>query len=240
MFLPSPQVTYFTRDNECLPRFFGQGIAGSLLKKIIKIAKDQSLPVRLVSSAQNLDSFSLYTRQGFTPIQTFQDLYLEIPKNGLDFERSDEYLITKASLNDVETMVKLEKKLCGIERGKDFRYFIENKLEIWKTILCRDTNGELLGFLGSVDHPASQMIGLQESPKMKRLLYKCSLACLTCSRKSPVFLLPVTAKETVKTVYSLGARNCEIHFSQCYGEIPTIQGGYNADIHARNFLVSMH
>ena len=42
----------------------------------IKIAKDQSLPVRLVSSAQNLDSFSLYTRQGFTPIQTFQDLYL--------------------------------------------------------------------------------------------------------------------------------------------------------------------
>ena len=103
--------------------FFGQGIAGSLLKKIIKMAKDQSLPVRLVSSTQNLDSFSLYTRQGFTPIQTFQDLYLEIPKNGLDFERSEEYLITKASLNDVEAMVELEKKTLRNRTRKRFSVF---------------------------------------------------------------------------------------------------------------------
>ena len=204
--------------------FFGQGIAGSLLKKIIKMAKDQSLPVRLVSSALNLDSFSLYTRQGFTPIQTFQDLYLEIPKNGLDFERSEEYLITKASLNDVEAMVELEKKLCGIERGKDFRYFIENKLKIWKTLLCRDTEGELLGFLASVDHPASQMIGPGIAKNEKVTIQMLASMLDLFREKSPVFLLPVTAKETVKTVYSWGARNCEIHFSQCYGEYQPSKG----------------
>ena len=66
------------------PDFFGQGIARSLLTKIIQIADEQSLPVRLVSSAQNLDSFSLYTRQGFSPVQAFQDMYLEVPEDGFD------------------------------------------------------------------------------------------------------------------------------------------------------------
>ena len=70
------------------PDFFGQGIARSLLTKIIQIANDQSLPVRLVSSAQNLDSFSLYTRQGFSPIQAFQDMYLEVPEEGFHNEIS--------------------------------------------------------------------------------------------------------------------------------------------------------
>ena len=72
------------------------------------------------------------------------------------------------SSSDVEEMVVLEKRLSGIERAKDFKYFIENKRNIWNTVVCRDTNGTLLGFLGSVDHPASQMIGpgVAESEKV--------------------------------------------------------------------------
>jgi hypothetical protein len=42
--------------------------------------------------------------------------------------------------------------------------------------------------------------------------------------KCPVFLLPVTAKEAVQTAYSWGARNCEIHFSQCRGENQPTEG----------------
>ena len=79
------------------PDFFGQGIARSLLTKIIQIADDQSLPVRLVSSAQNLDSFSLYTRQGFSPVQAFQDMYLEVPENGFNDEISGEFEIRTPS-----------------------------------------------------------------------------------------------------------------------------------------------
>jgi len=200
------------------PDFFGQGIARSLLTKIIQIADEQSLPVRLVSSAQNLDSFSLYTRQGFSPIQAFQDMYLEVPEDGFDNEISGEFEISNAQLNDVEEMVALEKRLSGIERAKDFEYFIENKRGIWNTVVCRDTNGTLLGFLGSVNHPASQMIGpgVAESDQIAL----CMLAKLLdrFRGKCPVFLLPVTAKEAVQTAYSWGARNCEIHFSQCRGE----------------------
>ena len=200
------------------PDFFGQGIARSLLTKIIQIADNQSLPVRLVSSAQNLDSFSLYTRQGFFPVQAFQDMFLEVPENGFQNQISGEFEVEDAQLNDVEEMVALEKRLSGIERAKDFEYFIENKRDIWNTVVCRDTNGTLHGFLGSVDHPASQMIGpgLAESEKVALSMLASLLDRFR--RKCPVFLLPVTAKEAVQTAYSWGARNCEIHFSQCRGE----------------------
>ncbi len=200
------------------PDFFGQGIARNLLTKIIQIAEDQSLPVRLVSSAQNLDSFSLYTRQGFSPTQAFQDMYLEVPEDGFHYEISTEFEMRNAQLNDVEEMVALEKRLCHIERAKDFEYFIENKRGIWNTVVCRDTNGTLLGFLGSVDHPASRMIGpgVAENEQVTKELLATLLDRFR--GKCPVFLLPVTAKEAVHTAYSWGARNCEIHFSQCCGE----------------------
>ena len=200
------------------PDFFGQGIARSLLTKIIQMADQQCLPVRLVSSAQNLDSFSLYTRQGFSPVQAFQDLYLKIPEKGLVFENSTKYQISDAQLKDIEEMVALEKRLCGIERAKDFQYFIENKRGIWNTLVCRDTNGTLLGFLGSVDHPASQMIGPGVAENDQTALSMLTTLLDRFRGKCPVFLLPVTAKEAVQTAYSWGARNCEIHFSQCLGK----------------------
>ena len=200
------------------PDFFGQGIARSLLTKIIQMADQQCLPVRLVSSAQNLDSFSLYTRQGFSPVQAFQDMYLKIPEKGLVFENSTKYQISDAQLKDIEEMVALEKRLCGIERAKDFQYFIENKRGIWNTLVCRDTNGTLLGFLGSVDHPASQMIGPGVAENDQTALSMLTTLLDRFRGKCPVFLLPVTAKEAVQTAYSWGARNCEIHFSQCLGK----------------------
>ena len=133
-------------------------------------------------------------------------------------EISTEFEVRNARFNDVEEMVALEKRLCGIERTKDFEYFIENKRDIWKTVVYRNSSGTLLGFLGSVDHPASQMIGpgVAESEKVAMSM----LANLLDSFRSkcPVFLLPVTAKEAVQTAYSWGARNCEIHFSQYRGE----------------------
>ena len=42
--------------------------------------------------------------------------------------------------------------------------------------------------------------------------------------KTPVFLLPVTAKLAVQSAYSWGARNCEIHFSQCNGDYQPPKG----------------
>ena len=206
------------------PDFFGQGLAGALLSRIIEFAKARELPVRLVSSAQNLDSFSLYTRKGFVPFLSFQDLYIEIPENGPDFAPSDQPFIEEASMKDLAEMVELERELSGIERSKDYAYFIANELGIWRTLTYRDEDSRLLGFLSSVNHPGSRMIG----PGVART-EEIAVALLAKQLDGfrglcPVFLLPVTASHAVRTAYSWGAKNCEIHFAQCLGRYQPPKG----------------
>ena len=204
--------------------FFGQGIAGSLLSWIIAFADEKKVPVRLVSSAHNLDSFSLYTRKGFVPFLSFQDLFLEVPLDGLNVDLPENDGIREAGLEDVADMVELERELVGIERAKDFSHFIENENGIWKTVTYRDENGNLLGFLSSVNHPGSRMIGpgVARSEEITTALLATQLDFFRGLR--PVFLLPVDAAHAVKTAYSWGARNCEIHFAQCLGEPPSTKG----------------
>ena len=199
--------------------FFGKGIAGSLLAWIINFSEEIKLPVRLVSSAQNLDSFSLYTKKGFVPFLSYQDLHIKVPANGLSLvEIHDDETIREAVPEDIADMVKLERELVGIERAKDFSFFIKNSEGIWKTLIYRDREKKLLGFLCSVNHAASRMIGpgVARSEKVATSLLSAQLNFFRGF--SPVFLLPTDAAQTVKTVYSWGARNCEIHFAQCLGQ----------------------
>ena len=145
-------------------------------------------------------------------------MYLQVPKEGLDIELFSELRVANAHMEDVEDMEELENKLCGIERKKDFQYFIENKKGIWKTVLCRNDQGQLLGFLSSVDHPACRMIGPGVAEDEKVAISMLATQLENFRGKTPVFLLPVTAKLAVQAAYSWGARNCEIHFSQCHGD----------------------
>ena len=54
-------------------------------------------------------------------------MYLEVPEEGFHNEILAEFDVRNAQFSDVEEMVALEKRLSGIERAKDFEYFIENK-----------------------------------------------------------------------------------------------------------------
>ena len=204
--------------------FFGKGIAGSLLSWIIDYAEKKNLPVRLVSSAHNLDSFSLYTKMGFVPFLSFQDLYLEVPEDGLNLDLPKNDCVREAEPGDVMEMVELERELVGIDRAKDFSHFIENTDGIWKTATYRDEDGKLLGFLSSVNHPGSRMIGpgVARSEEIVTALLAAQLDFFR--GLCPVFLLPVDASHAVKTAYSWGARNCEIHFAQSLGEPQTVKG----------------
>ena len=49
-------------------------MARAMLEDVFQVADAAGLPVRLVSSLMNLDSFSLYTKMGFVPGTVFQDL----------------------------------------------------------------------------------------------------------------------------------------------------------------------
>ena len=140
---------------------------------------------------------------------------MELPENDC---------VREAEPGDVPDMVELERELVGIERAKDFSYFIENTDSIWKTVIFRDKDGSLLGFLSSVNHPGSRMIGpgVARSEEITTALLSAQLDFFR--GHCPVFLLPVDAAHAVKTAYSWGARNCEIHFAQSLGEPQVTKG----------------
>ena len=68
------------------PDYFGQKIASRMLRYITDVADRDGKPVRLVSSAINLDSYSLYNRAGFVPRLIYLDMIMKVPETGLDQE----------------------------------------------------------------------------------------------------------------------------------------------------------
>ena len=111
-------------------------------------------PVRLVSSAMNLDSYSLYTRAGFVPRRAYQDMFLAVPESGLG-HRPTVAGIRPATFADVEGIAALEMELCGIRRAGDFHHFIENRAGFWRLSVCEGEGGRLEGFMASCTHLAA-------------------------------------------------------------------------------------
>src|SRR5579884_868571 len=106
------------------PSYFGTGVARLLLRAIIEIAEGQHKPLRLVSSAMNLDSFSLYTRAGFVPRTAYQDMYLFVPPEGISYDAPEASRVREATPEDVDAIVGLEEEIHHIRRDKDYRYFL--------------------------------------------------------------------------------------------------------------------
>lgn len=209
------------------PNHFGEGIAGAILNVIIDFSKRNQLPLRLVSSALNLDSFSLYTRHGFVPYATYQDMTLDVPKSGLNLEKHgiDISRVRPADLEDISAIGALEFEVAGISRERDYCYFIENDDEIWQTMVVDSENeGEIDGFLVSIDHPGSQLIGPGASRDPETAFALIAAHLDRFRGKRPVFLVPVDQPELVSRLYGLGARNCELHFAQVLGEKQPISG----------------
>ncbi len=207
------------------PNYFGHGIAGRLLQRIIDEADNRDLPMRLVSSALNLDSFSLYNRNGFLPFCLYQDMVVNVPEEGLP-ETAWKYpgTVREAGPADLLAMGRLEFEVSGISRERDYCYFIENSTGIWKTLVSVNDEGEVDGFLTSVDHPASRLIGpgVMLTPAAAAALLRAQLDRFR--GKSVVFLLPSGEADLVKAAYALGARNCELHLGQVRGIAQPVSG----------------
>ncbi len=200
------------------PNYSGQRVARTLLDFIVAFADRAGLPLRLVSSAVNLDSFSLYNRAGFVPRMLFQDMLLTVPSDGLiaPAPRGSDR-VRPATLADAPRMAALERELTGIEREKDYRYFLENRRNIWHASILEGVGGRLEGFLVSVAHPASTMLGpgvMRDQSHAAALI----LAELNHRRGcTPVWLVPCHCDKLVQQLYAWGARNCELHMAQCRG-----------------------
>ncbi|MDG2486190.1 MAG: GNAT family N-acetyltransferase [Roseibacillus sp.] len=198
------------------PDHAGRGVAGMLLAEVVRRAG--GLPVRLVSSCMNLDSFSLYTRARFSPGELYQDMYIPsekaLPETPAGGER-----VREASMDDVEAMVELEEELNGIRRAKDFRFFISNEQKIWRALVLEGDNQKVDGFLCSVSHPGSKMLGPGVMRSEADALALIHAQLVGFGDRQPVFLVPARAAGLVSSLYQWGARNCELHVAQARGAV---------------------
>lgn len=205
------------------PDYFGMGVASMLLRKIIDKCEQAALPLRLVSSAVNLDSYSLYNRYGFVPQTIYQDMIITVPEAGLTDPPDNISNIRTATKDDINEMADLEMRVHGLGREKDIRYFIENHDHIWHTLIHEDNN-EITGWLVSVNDPGSCMVGpgvMTNEQTAINLIY----AQLDHLRgKTPVTLIPATCRQMIDAMYHWGAKNCELHFTQVRGKTYQIDG----------------
>ena len=200
------------------PDAFGRGVARRLLRYVVDLAREQKKPVRLVSSALNLDSFSLYNRAGFRPFAVYQDMLIEVPEEGLGARPAGIERVRASVESDAPRMAALEQELVGIEREADYRYFHENAQRVWRTCVSERLDGVLDGFLVSVAHPACTMLGpgVARDEATALALIVAQLDQLRGSK--PVWLVPCDRPALTSALYALGARNCELHLAQVLGE----------------------
>ncbi len=201
------------------PNYFGRGVARALLAYIVGRADALQMPLRLVSSALNLDSFSLYTRAGFVPRCLYQDVVVDVPEAGLDTPPSALASVRAARPEDVESMAALERTLCGIDRGGDYRHFVDNREGFWNVCVC-EHGGQLTGFLVA----SRDMLGpgvAQSEDGAAALIYQ---QLLGRPGRSTLFLVPAECASLVRQVYAWGGRNCELHVTQVRGQYSPMRG----------------
>ena len=202
------------------PNYMGQGIARRLLDHIVAFQEAAGKPLRLVASAMNLDSFSLYTKAGFVPRRVYQDLLIEVPAGGIGaVER-----VRAGTLDDVEAMAQLELDVSGISRRQDYRFFLENQQGIWHSSVVEGAEGRLDAFLFSMSYHGMCMIGPGVARTEQDALPAITAELNARAGEFVLLLVPVECSELVSLGYALGGRNCEMHMAQVRGEFPGFNG----------------
>lgn len=197
------------------PEAFGRGVAGALLRSVLSEADARNLPTRLVSSALNLDSYSLYTKLGFVPRQLFQDI--QLPAGASLPELPESARVRPGQPSDAPRMAALERERVGIAREKDFAYFLENADDIWSVSVLESESGALEGFLASVNHPASRMLGPGFCTTEGGMAALIRAEHARFGENAPVMVVPAERAGLIRTLYGWGGRNLELHVAQARG-----------------------
>jgi GNAT superfamily N-acetyltransferase len=207
------------------PNYFGRGVASALLKYIIDFADHNEYPaVRLTQSAMNLDSYSLYTRAGFVPRSSYQDMIIEIPESGFPHQVPEEDRVRPATEADVEAMKALELEVAGICREKDYRHCIQNPESIWESFIFEDADGKVDGFIISCKHAVLNMLGpcvTRTEAQAATLIARAVDRYRGCNVFAAV---PAHCADLVRQMYEWQAKNCELLFCQVRGQFQPFRG----------------
>jgi len=207
------------------PNYFGCGVGRTLLQHIIDYTDQHDYKaLRLTQSALNVDSFSLYNKAGFVPRYSYQDMYLNVPAGGGNWHAAGEDRVREATPEDIPAMAALEMAVSHITREPDYRYCIENRLGFWHVSVIESASGNLEGFMISSGHPAMNVLGpcVAASEQAAEALIVRELD--QHRGRAPVFLIPMEKTQLVCAMYTMGARNCEMHFCQVRGDFTPFDG----------------
>jgi GNAT superfamily N-acetyltransferase len=202
------------------PSAFGRGIGRAMMEEIIRIAEGK--PLRLVSSAMNLDSFSLYTRLGFVPQMMLQSMTMQVPTKGLPSAAKRMRAATSA---DISIIADFEFRQNGIRREKDYRFFIENQSGCWRLSVIEKDDGTLAGFLAASAFPTDNLLGqgvAENEATMLELMQ--GMLDQHFRGKTVAFILPSMCTALVRQAYAWGARNRETNLLSVLGEAPRMHG----------------
>jgi GNAT superfamily N-acetyltransferase len=212
------------------PNHFGRGVAARLLRLVTDLADAQNKPVRLVSSAVNLDSYSLYTRAGFHPRAVYHDMVVPPDRVAAGLAGADVSRVRPATLADVPAIAALEWHVSRIRREQDWRHFVENAAGHWHVSVRESAGGSdtgtggIDGVLASIDHPGSRMLGpgVMADDASAADLIAAELAHRAGT--SPLFLVPADRPGLVRRVYAWGGKNVELHLFQARGHAESFAG----------------
>jgi GNAT superfamily N-acetyltransferase len=207
------------------PNYFGRGVGRALVDYIIEYTERGGFrALRLIQSALNLDSFSLYNRAGFVARCAYQDMVIAVPSVGMKASVPGVECVRDAAPGDVEAMAALELEISGIARRQDYRYAMANQLGIWHVAVYESPQGRIDGFLISSGHTAVNIVGPGVA-RSEREATALVLRGLDRYRgRTPVTLVPVECETLVRQMYKWGARNCELHFGQVRGAFQPFRG----------------
>jgi GNAT superfamily N-acetyltransferase len=210
------------------PNYFQQGVGKALLRHITDVADSEEKPVRLVSSALNLDSFSLYNRTGFRPRYVYQDMLLQVPEKGISIPVSEQNHIRVARSLDVSAMAELEHEINGMQRTGDYAHLVNSKRSRgqWNVSICEDAAGGINGFIVSCEHPDIHMLGPAVARSQDQLLSLIFTELDRYRGHSVLQLVPADCSEIIEMLYNAGGRNVELHFYQVRGQCNPFKGLY--------------
>ncbi|MBI5641842.1 MAG: GNAT family N-acetyltransferase [Deltaproteobacteria bacterium] len=207
------------------PSYGGRGIGKALVKYIIDFTRSKGYKsLRLVGSAINMDSFSLYNKSGFVPRKTYHDMVISVPADGIRGKVRGLDMVRDATIGDAHSMGELEFELSGIKRLQDYLYAIENKRGLFQVKVIETTQGCLDGFMISIKHPALNMIG----PGVARTEEAAAALILSSLERykgeGVLSVIPMDCCKLVSQMYEWKARNVETHLYQVWGEFQPFKG----------------
>jgi GNAT superfamily N-acetyltransferase len=207
------------------PDYSGMGVGRSLVDHILDYVKTHDYKsCRLVSSAMNMDSFSLYNRAGFIPRMTYQDVVINVPETGIvGSSVLGEDRVREAKHDDIKMMAELEMEMSKIKREMDYRYSIDNPRGVLHAAVYENDQHTLDGFMISVKHPALNMLGpcIARDEEVAIALIKRELERFKGTWA--LLVVPIQKRKIIDQLYAWKAVNVEIHLMEAWGEF----GGFN-------------